>query len=547
MKHQGLYISPTEFVRFAEPRQRLSDHIATRDRSPDFFALGMYLPNPDPILKKQGRDISIYSDLRSDAHVGGCIRRRKAAVLGLEWRIERDKASARMTRLCEDVLGRLDMRRLLHEVLEATLYGWQPLEVLWSAPGAGPTVPLQVLAKPVHWFHFDGDGGLRFRSREQPLYGELQPARKFLLPAQEASYANPYGFADLSMCFWPTVFKRGGLKFWVTFTEKFGTPWVVAKTPRGTPGPEQDKLLDQLEAMVQDAVAVIPDDASVDIKGAADKGSSADLYERLLMFCRSEVAIALLGQNQSTEASANKASASAGLEVARDIRDGDARLCEAAINDLLLWVVQANEGDGAAAPKFELFEQMEVDEVQAKRDKLLFDAGLRFTPAYWQRVYDLEDGDIALPEVSPSGAVVPGNTGAAGAAGVPGVDDATGATGATGEHTALKQALATDASAFAEARTPANMPTVLQPAPPTNPTAALDAALATAGDGVLQQWMAQVAELVQGAESPEALRDDLLQAYGSLPTEQLAQVMALAFAVAELAGMAAVADEAPAA
>ena len=157
MKPKGLYISPTEFVRFAEPGKSLSQHIATRDRSPDFFALGMYLPNPDPILKKQGRDISIYSDLRSDAHVGGCIRRRKAAVLGLEWRIERDRASARMTRLCDEVLGRLDMRRLLHELLEATLYGWQPLEVLWSAPGSGPTVPLQVLAKPVPWFVFDGE------------------------------------------------------------------------------------------------------------------------------------------------------------------------------------------------------------------------------------------------------------------------------------------------------------------------------------------------------------------------------------------------------
>jgi phage gp29-like protein len=528
MKPQGLYISPTEFVRFAEPRQRLSEHIATRDRSPDFFALGMYLPNPDPILKKQGRDISIYSDLRSDAHVGGCIRRRKAAVLGLEWRVERDKASARMTRLCEEVLGRLDMRRLLHEILEATLYGWQPLEVLWSTPGAGPNVPLQVLAKPVHWFHFDGDGQLRFRCREQPLYGELQPPRKFLVPAQEASYANPYGFADLSMCFWPTVFKRGGLKFWVTFTEKFGTPWVVAKTPRGTPGPEQDKLLDQLEAMVQDAVAVIPDDASVDIKGATNKGSSADLYERLLMFCRSEIAIALLGQNQSTESNSNKASATAGLEVGKDIRDGDARLCEAAINELLRWVVQANEGDGAPAPKFELFEQMEVDEVQAKRDKLLFDAGLRFTPAYWQRVYDLEDGDIAPPEVPPTGTALPGSS-------------ATG--GAAGFHTELKQAVAAAPAAFAEgARTPATTPAA---APRTSPTAALYGALATAGDGVLQQWMTQVADLVQAAASPEALRDDLLAAYGSLPTEQLTQVMALAFAVAELSGMDAVQSEQP--
>lgn len=404
MKPKGLYVSPTEFVSFAAPTQRLSDQIATRDRSPDFFALGMYLPNPDPILKKQGRDLSVYSDLRSDAHVGGCIRRRKAAIQGLEWRVVRNQASARSAKLAEDVLGKLDMHRVLHEVMNAVLYGWQPMEVLWSPPGAGPTVPLDVLAKPVHWFGFDDQAQLRFKTREQPLFGELLPVRKFLLPSQEASYANPYGFADLSMCFWPTVFKRGGLKFWVTFTEKFGTPWVVGKTPRNTPGPENDRLLDQLEAMVQDAVAVIPDDASVDIVEAGGKGASADLFERLLMFCRSEVAIALLGQNQSTEASANRASATAGLEVAKALRDGDARLCEATVNQLLRWVVDSNEGEGAPAPKFELFEQEEVDEVQAKRDKLLTESGVRFTPAYWQRVYGLEVGDIEVaPSVAASG------------------------------------------------------------------------------------------------------------------------------------------------
>ncbi len=402
MKPQGLYVSPTEFVRFSESKQSLSDHIATRNRSMDFAALGMYLPNPDPVLKKQGQDIRVYSDLRSDAHVGGCIRRRKAAVQKLEWRVVRDRASARSAKLCGEVLGRLDMRRVLHEMMEAVLYGWQPLEVLWSPPGAGPNVPLDVMAKPVHWFGFDDQSQLRFKTREQPLYGELQPPRKFLVPAQEASYANPYGFADLSMCFWPTVFKRGGLKFWVTFTEKFGTPWVVAKTPRNTPGPENDKLLGNLEAMVQDAVAVIPDDASVEIVEAGGKGGSADLYERLLMFCRSEIAIALLGQNQSTEASANRASATAGLEVAKDLRDGDARLCEATVNQLLRWIVESNEGEGAPSPKFELYEQEDVDEVQAKRDKTLSESGVRFTPAYWKRTYNLQDGDIETTPAPPA-------------------------------------------------------------------------------------------------------------------------------------------------
>jgi len=401
MKPHGLFVSPTEFVRFSEgqTRKTLTDHIATRQRSPDFTALGMFLPNPDPILKKQGKDISVYSDLRSDALVGGSIRRRKAGVVKMEWRIERDKASSRMAKLAEATLQKLDLRRVMREMLDAPLFGWQPMELVWSA-GGGPVVPLDIVAKPAGWFLYDSESQLRFRSREAPMLGELLQPRKFLVPAQDASYANPYGFADLSMCFWPTVFKRGGLKFWVTFTEKYGTPWLVGKVPRGTPSTEQDKLLDQLEAMVQDAVAVIPDDASVDTVEAGAVNANADLYERLLMFCRSEISIALLGQNQTTESNSNRASATAGLMVTDDLRDADARLLEAAVNQVLRWLVDLNEGEAAPAPRFELYEQEEVDKLQAERDEILVKAGVKFTSAYFKKTYNLDDEDLA-PEVVP--------------------------------------------------------------------------------------------------------------------------------------------------
>ncbi|EIV9370608.1 DUF935 domain-containing protein, partial [Escherichia coli] len=53
---KGIWVSPDEFVAFAEPKKSLTAQIASRSRAIDFYALGMYLPNPDPILKAQGRD-----------------------------------------------------------------------------------------------------------------------------------------------------------------------------------------------------------------------------------------------------------------------------------------------------------------------------------------------------------------------------------------------------------------------------------------------------------------------------------------------------------
>ncbi len=392
MRAKGMWVSPTEFVQFGEPSKSLSDQIATRGRSIDFYGLGMYLPNPDPVLKALGKDIKVYRELRADAHVGGCIRRRKAAVKALEWGLDRDKAKSRVAKSIEAIFADLDLSRIITEMLDAVLYGYQPMEVMWGKVG-GYLVPVDVVGKPADWFLYSPENELRFRSRQAQLQGEELPPRKFLVPRQDPSYHNPYGFADLSICFWPTTFKKGGLKFWVQFTEKYGAPWVIGKHPRSASDAETNQLLDRLEDMVQDAVAVIPDDSSVDIKEAAGKTGSTEVYERLLHFCRSEVSIALLGQNQTTEANANRASAQAGLEVTRDIRDGDKAIVQEAFNTLIRWVCELNFNDGAR-PVFEMWEQQEVDKVLAERDEKLVRAGAKLTPAYFKRAYSLQDGDL---------------------------------------------------------------------------------------------------------------------------------------------------------
>lgn len=392
MRAKGMWVSPTEFVQFGEPSKSLSEQIATRGRSIDFYGLGMYLPNPDPVLKALGKDIKVYRELRADAHVGGCIRRRKAAVKALEWGLDRDKAKSRVAKSIEAIFADLDLSRIITEMLDAVLYGYQPMEVIWGKVG-GYLVPVDVVGKPADWFLYSPENELRFRSRQAQLQGEELPPRKFLVPRQDPSYHNPYGFADLSMCFWPTTFKKGGLKFWVQFTEKYGAPWVIGKHPRSASDAETNQLLDRLEDMVQDAVAVIPDDSSVDIKEAAGKTGSTEVYERLLHFCRSEVSIALLGQNQTTEATANRASAQAGLEVTRDIRDGDKAIVQEAFNTLIRWVCELNFNDGAR-PVFEMWEQQEVDKVLAERDEKLVRAGAKLTPAYFKRAYSLQDGDL---------------------------------------------------------------------------------------------------------------------------------------------------------
>lgn len=370
----------------------MTAHIAVSHQFAHGF--GGWLPNPDPILRKAGKQLAVYRELLRDPLVGSLVRRRKAAVTRLDWQLTGDDVPANVLEFVEGWLTQTDVYRLIKDVLNAPLFGYQPVEIIWAQDTQW--LPSEIVAKPQEWFGFNEDGELMYI--ENRLNNEPLPPYKFLCPTHEADYLNPYGLGDLGLVFWLVTFKRGGLKFWVQFTEKYGAPWLIGKEPRSNTDGDTEKLLDALEALSANSVGTIPNDSSVEIHEASGKSSSVEAYDKLLRYCRSEINIALLGQDQTTDKDTNHASASAGLEVADDIRDGDSRIVESAFNQLIQWVVELNFGQ-VAAPKFELFENEESGTTErAARDKTLADSGVKFTPQYWKRTYGLEEGDIAETE-----------------------------------------------------------------------------------------------------------------------------------------------------
>ena len=379
-------------------KQDLIRVIASRANAIDYWSFMHYLPNPDPVLKKMGKDISAYREILSDSHVGGCVRRRKAAIKGLEWRIT-PTGNEKTDEILTALFDRLPMSHIISQILDATLFGYQALEVMWESEN-GLLLPTAIVGKPQEWFVFDEENQLMLRTKDN-RNGDLVPEKKFLLATQQADFLNPYGRADLAMCFWAATFKKGGFKFWLEFMEKYGSPWLVGKHPRQAQIHEIDELLDSMEKMLGTAVASIPEDSSIDLKESASKGASSQVFDDFLRYCKSEIAIALLGQNQTTEAEANRASATAGLEVTRDIRNDDASLVEGVFNQLLAWICELNFSVDTV-PTFELFEQESIDKLQAERDKLLTEMGVGFTEQYIHRAYGFEEGDIVMQEISPN-------------------------------------------------------------------------------------------------------------------------------------------------
>jgi len=378
--------------------------IATRERGQGFSLKGFTLPNPDPVLKRMGKDLDAYNDLLSDAQVGGCVESRKAGVLSLNWAINRGQPKDSAAEMIEALFKRLKLQRIMEELLDAALFGYNVSELIWEHDPAlgGMVVPLDIRQKPQKWFGFDEDGHLLFKSREHPQ-GEPVPARKFLVPVNGGGWRNPYGFPVLSRVFWPTTFKKGGLKFWVTFTEKYGMPHIIAKVPRGKVTEESAELLAILEQMVQDAIAVIPDDSSIEIKDWASGGGSVDGYERLLNYCKGEISVGIIGQTLTTDVGdkGSYAAAKTHMAVRGDIVTRDKILVEAALNELIRWIYDFNFPQ-RTPPTFELYAKEDVDLDLADRDERLTRQGVKFTPEYYQTAYGLKPGDFTLGEPAPA-------------------------------------------------------------------------------------------------------------------------------------------------
>lgn len=381
--------------------QYLTTEIAIRQNFEKIVSYWNMLPDPDPILRKRGLDITTYRELLTDPHLFSTIQQRKAGVLSQNWELQQINSSDFEFNLIKQILNNLPLENIIDQILNAPLFGFVVLEIVWKKQG-NYLIPDKIEEKPQEWFFFDLNNQLNLKKNFNPSLGkyEGEPINplKFLLIQHKPTYSNPYGERLLSRCFWPITFKRGGLKFWITFTEKYGQPFLFGKLPRGSNQDDIDNLLNALNNMVQDAVAVIPDDSSIDILEAS-KTSSVEVFKQLLDFMNQEISKAILTQTLTTEVGDRGTyAASKTMETQLEkIQLADKRLVEATFNRLINLIYTINF-NSIEKPKFILFQEQDVDKILAERDQILVNTGIKFTKEYYIKNYNLAPEDFELKE-----------------------------------------------------------------------------------------------------------------------------------------------------
>ncbi len=395
-------------------QMKLTQEIATRNFAYGYFpGFFNFLPDPDPILRNLNKDQTVYKDLLSDDQVGPLFNRRKNLTKSLDWDIEQGDATEKEVELCQLALNLLaDQRTKIKDIISQSLnpigFGYSVFEIIWAWLD-GKLLPISLQEKPREWFSFNMNNELVYKSKENyegiVVVGPSTPPElkyKFILLQNDPTYDNPYGDKALSRCFWPVTFKRGGMRFFGKFVNKYGMPFLFGKLPRNATTEQHLDLLGKLENMVEDAVGTGPDDSSLQILEAG-KTSSADIYERYINICNNSISKAILTNALSTDIQKTgaRASSETGAEtiegnLSEEDRDFPAEL----FNQLFKWTIDLNIGS-ALYPTFKAFEEEDVRKELADRDAVLADkVGVKFNKNYIINKYNIEEDEFDLNENS---------------------------------------------------------------------------------------------------------------------------------------------------
>lgn len=286
-------------------KKELKQEIATTQDGKDItrgYVNGLPLLAPsDTVLQLKGAgDYKVYMGVLSDDEVKSSFGQRTRAVIARPWEVRPGGKKAidkKAADFVKKVINNLKFDDLTEKMLYGVFYGYSVAEVIWDEVD-GHWVIADIKVRDRRRFAFDPDMSLLMKTMQHPL-GEALPPYKFWCFSTGAEHDDePYGTGLAHWLYWPVFFKRNGVRFWLTFLEKFGTPTAKGTYPSGTPEAEQDKLLSALRDIQNDSAFIVPDGMVTELL-EAKRGGTAD-YKALVNLMNDAISKVVVGQTASS-------------------------------------------------------------------------------------------------------------------------------------------------------------------------------------------------------------------------------------------------------
>ncbi|MBO0346031.1 DUF935 domain-containing protein [Roseibium sp. CAU 1637] len=327
------------------------------------------------------RYLALAEDMEErNEHYAGVLGTRKRQVSSLDITVEAATDSpedVKAADLVREITERDAFKDELFDVLDAVGKGFSATEILWDT-SEGQWRPKAFKWRDPRWFRFDQDDGETLLLRG---LGGDEPLRPFgwITHFGKVKSGLPIRGGLARGAAWAFLFKSFSLKDWAIFSEAYGQPLRLGKFGPGASDEDKDKLHQAVANIGADFSAIVPESMAIEFIEASLSGSH-DLYEKRADWLDRQVSKLVLGQTQTTDATAGGyATAKVHDGVRDDIELADARQLGATLNrDLVRPLVDLNFGPRRAYPRLKIGRPDEVDiEALVKNVVALVPLGLK--------------------------------------------------------------------------------------------------------------------------------------------------------------------------
>jgi phage gp29-like protein len=469
-----------------------------------------------------------------DNHYLGVLSTRRRSVTQLDITVKDggdDPLDKRIAEEIRDWIARDELADEMYDILDAIGKGYSFTEIIWEA-SARQWYPVRLEFRDPRWFRFDRRDlrtpvMLDETGQEIPL-----PAYKFIHPRISAKSGITPRSGLCRAVAWAYLFKKFTERDWSIFTQTYGQPVRLGRYPGNATEAERDTLFRAVANIAADCAAIVPESMAIEFIEAGQVGASTDLYERRADWYDKQVSKAVLGQTATTDAETGGLGSGAEHRmVQEDIERADAKALSAVLTrDLVRPFVDLNYPGHGRYPKI-VIARPEAEDLKATADAVgvLVDRGFEVDQADFYEKFGLRPPTAGAKLLRPAGQ----------SSAIAAISPADG--DGTAPESRIKPPFNTrqELSAAPPPKTPGSRPAGLSGAP-----VEMADRLAIEADPLIGAILEEIEAMMGEAGSLEALRGMLREAFPAISTERLASVMAQAFLAAEMAGRAAVTDEA---
>lgn len=386
-----------------------------RDITRGFIPAGPMEPQ-DSILRNRGFfNLDIYRDVRRDDQVISTFQQRRLAMISREYYVEaggEKRIDKRAADFIRENLAQVRWDRINNHMLWGIFYGFAVGECMWDLRSSQVWLA-DVKVRARERFRWDRDGNLLLLTVQEPN-GVIMPERKFwTFSTGDDNDDEPYGLGLAHWLYWPVFFKRHGVKFWLTFLDKFGSPTPVGKFNPGAGDKDRRRLLEAVVAIQRDAGIIIPEGMVIELLEA--KRSGTPDHTTLVNKMDAAISKVVLSQTMTTDDGSSLAQGEVHAEVKDEVVKADSDLMCGSFNDgPVKWLVDWNF-PGAAYPRVWRRVESEPDlKPIAERDRIIYEMGFDPSEEYIKETYG--EGwtrRAALPRPEPEAPSVDGSEGEA--------------------------------------------------------------------------------------------------------------------------------------